>query len=102
MWRMNAAELTVVDRPYLSRYEGLVDGEVVAYADYEVRGAIVVMPHTVTLPAHRGNGFAGRVVQYALDDVRRSGRTVVASCWYVAQYIDEHPEYADLRTGLDG
>ena len=34
----------------------------------------------------------------ALDDVRPTGRRVVPSCWYVAQFIDEHPDYADLLT----
>jgi predicted GNAT family acetyltransferase len=92
-----AAELSVVDRPQSSRYEALLGDEVVAFADYEVRDSIVIMPHTVTMPAHRGNGFAGRVVQFALDDIRSHGRKVIASCWYVAQYIDEHAEYSDLR-----
>lgn len=98
---MHAAESSppeVFDRPERSRYEALVDGQVVAFADYEVHGSIVVLPHTVTVPAMRGQGHAARVVRFALDDIRVSGRRVVASCWYVAQFIDEHPEYADLLT----
>jgi uncharacterized protein len=35
-------------------------------------------------------------VRHALDDVRAAGRTVIPTCWYVAQFIDEHPEYEDL------
>jgi predicted GNAT family acetyltransferase len=79
-----------------SRYEARIDGQVVAFADYDERGSIVVLPHTVTVPALRGQGHAGRVVNFALDDIRASGRKVVASCWYVANFIDEHPDYADL------
>jgi predicted GNAT family acetyltransferase len=36
------------------------------------------------------------VVRFALDDIRDAGRQVIPSCWYVARFIDEHPEYADL------
>jgi predicted GNAT family acetyltransferase len=36
-------------------------------------------------------------VHGALDDVRTEGWSVVPHCWYVAQFLDEHPEYADLR-----
>ena len=91
-----AEQLTVTHRPDRSRYEASQDGRVVAYADYEVRGSIVVMPHTLTIPSLRGNGYAGQVVRFALDDIRAAGRKVVASCWYVAKFIDEHPDDSDL------
>jgi hypothetical protein len=44
----------------------------------------------------RNRGLGAELVRGALDDVRRNGRTVVPQCWFVAQFIDEHPEYADL------
>ena len=37
------------------------------------------------------------LVQGALDDVRSSGRSVVARCWFVDQFLDANPDYADLR-----
>jgi predicted GNAT family acetyltransferase len=36
------------------------------------------------------------LVAGALDDVRRSGRTVIPRCWYVAEFIDDNAEYGDL------
>jgi predicted GNAT family acetyltransferase len=44
----------------------------------------------------RGRGLGAELVRGALDDVRTSGGRIVARCWYVAQFIDEHPEYGDL------
>ena len=82
--------------PDHSRYELSVDGTLVGFADYHVVGDRVVFPHTVIDPAMRGRGYGAVLVQGALDDVRRSGRTVVPHCWYVAQFIDEHAEYGDL------
>lgn len=80
-----------------SRYELLIDGSVVGFADFHLDGDLVVMPHTVVDPARRGQGLASVLVRAALDDVREQGRSVVPACWYVAQFLDEHPEYADLR-----
>jgi predicted GNAT family acetyltransferase len=79
-----------------SRYELLVDGQLVGIADYRVHGDQVVFPHTEINPAMRGRGLGAELVQGALDDVRSTGRTVVPACWYVAQFIDEHPAYQDL------
>jgi predicted GNAT family acetyltransferase len=44
----------------------------------------------------RGRGLGSELVRAALDDVRRRGATVVPTCWYVAEFIDAHPEYGDL------
>ncbi|MGY6502014.1 MAG: GNAT family N-acetyltransferase [Acidimicrobiales bacterium] len=78
------------------RYELVVDDQVVSYADFRDTGESVVFPHTVTLPEHRGNGYADILVAAALDDVRAQGRTVVPTCWFVADFIASRPDYADL------
>lgn len=82
--------------PDRSRYELLVDGQLAGIADYRVVADAVVFPHTEIDRSRRGQGLGAQLVQGALDDVRPSGRRVVPSCWYVAQFIDEHPEYRDL------
>jgi len=79
-----------------SRYEIFVDDEFRGFADYHDNGEAIVFPHTVVEPRYRGNGLGAELVRAALDDVRRLGRPVVAQCWYVAEFIDEHPEYRDL------
>jgi hypothetical protein len=86
----------VRNNPDAARYEITVDGDLVGVADYRVTGDRVVFPHTEIDPAMRGRGLAAQLVRHALDDVRGTGRTVVPSCWYVARFIDEHPEYGDL------
>ena len=89
----------VVKNESAGRYELHIDGRTVGIAEFEVRGDTVVFPHTVIDPAERGGGLGARLVSGALDDVRSSGRVVVPECWYVAQFIDEHEEYADLLAG---
>jgi len=79
-----------------SRYELLVDGELVGIADFRVQDGTVVLPHTEIDGRRRGQGLGAILVKGALDDIRHAGRTVVPACWYVGQYIDEHPEERDL------
>jgi uncharacterized protein len=79
-----------------SRYELLVDGELMGIADYQERGNTVIIPHTEIERSRRGQGLGAVMVRLVLDDLRGAGRSVVPACWYVAQFIDEHPEYQDL------
>lgn len=80
-----------------SRYTLTVDGHVLALADYRISGNSISFNHTFTQPAHRGQGLAAEVVDYAMNDVEaNSTRRVVAMCWYVAQWFDDHPERAGL------
>jgi predicted GNAT family acetyltransferase len=81
------------------RYELFVGSDLASWADYTEAGGSLVLHHTETDERFRGRGLAARVVAFALDDVRERGRTVVPACWFVADFIDEHPEYADLLAG---
>lgn len=78
------------------RYEYVRGGEVLAIAEYRPDGDRLVMHHTYTEPAHRGQGIAADLVRVALDDVRARGLLVVPACWFVAEFVDANPEYSDL------
>jgi uncharacterized protein len=84
------------DNAELARYELVEGDEVVALAKYRDQGGVRVLPHVETARAHRNQGLAGEVVAFALDDIRAQGKTVVPACPFAAQYVAEHPEYADL------
>ena len=79
-----------------SRYELVVDAQVVGVAEYRREGDTLVFPHTQVKSSFRGQGMGARLVQAALDDVRARGQRVVPRCWYVAEFIDANPEYRDL------
>ncbi len=79
-----------------SRYELVLDGEVVGIADYRDDGRQIVLPHTVIDPGMRGKGLGDVLVAAALDDVRSQGRSVVPTCWFVAEFIERHADYGDL------
>jgi len=89
--------LAVVDRVGRSRYELRDDGHLIGFTEYHERGdGVYVFPHTVITDRKRGAGYGATLVQGALDDARRRGWLVVPECQFVAAFIAEHPEYADL------
>ena len=92
-------ETAVRHEPGRSRYELVVDGEVVGVADNPAHDGTWVFPHTEIDPSHRGRGLGAELVRGALDDVREAGGKVVPRCWYVAEFIDAHPDYQDLLAG---
>jgi predicted GNAT family acetyltransferase len=88
--------VTVVRNDEKSRYEILVDGQVVGFSDYRMRGDRQVFVHTEIDPEFRGRDLAATLIRAALDDARADAYRVVPRCPYVAEFIQEHPEYADL------
>lgn len=79
-----------------SRYELVSDGRLVSVAEYQIAGNAVVFTHTETLEELREQGLAGQLIEFALDDVRLVGRSVVPRCPFVRNFIDDHPQYRDL------
>ena len=79
----------------LNRYELDVDGAT-AFADYRLVPGKVIITHTETPRALRGRGIASRLVQGALEQIRADGMKVVAGCGFVVDYLDKHPEFADV------
>ena len=88
--------MDVRHNPEASRYELWDDSTLVGIADYSVSGDAVVFPHTEINRDRRGQGLGAILVRAALDDVRTTGRRVVPRCWYVADFIDDNPQYRDL------
>ena len=90
-------DITVTNNEQTGRYEGrTADGMVVGFAAYRRRGDHVDLPHTVTVPRFGGQGVASTVVRAALDDIRSQGRKVIPTCSFVADFIRQNDEYADL------
>lgn len=79
----------------LTRYELDADGAT-AFANYRLAPGKVIITHTETPRALRGRGIASRLVQGALEQIRADGLKVVAGCSFVADYLDQHPEFADI------
>jgi uncharacterized protein len=88
--------IEVRDAPDRRRYEVLGDGSLAGFAEYRDQGDVRILTHTEVFPDFEGRGVGSALAQGALDDVRASGRALVAQCPFIRGYIERHPEYADL------
>jgi predicted GNAT family acetyltransferase len=86
----------VIHNPEEHRYEIHVDGILAGFTQAFEKGDVVTFPHTEVLEQFEGQGLASELVAGALDDVRVRGKLIVATCPYVAKFIDTHPDYKDL------
>jgi len=68
----------------------------VAFANYQRRGSILVIPHVEAPPALRGTGAAGRLMAGLLALVRERGEKIVPTCSYAAAYMRQHKDQQDL------
>jgi len=81
----------------VSRYT-LRDGDsLLSVLDYNDDGRTVAMTRAYTIPAFRGHGYAGELVDRAVAELEEQGdRAVIPVCWYVAEWFDAHPERAGI------
>lgn len=88
------AETTVASEP--GRFTIAVEGQTVGLADYFDRDGRRTFPHTEVSRAFQRRGLATILVAEALRATREAGLRVVPACSMVADYIDQHPEFADI------
>lgn len=86
---------SVRDNKALNRFEMDVE-DAMAFANYRLTPDAVIITHTETPRALRGRGVASNLIKGALALIRADGRKVIAGCGFVVDYLDKHPEYADL------
>jgi uncharacterized protein len=80
-----------------NQYTILADGSPVGFAVYQITGNEIAFTHTEVDPSQQGKGYAGTLVQEALDDVRATTNyRVVPACSYVAAWVERHPDYQEL------
>ena len=90
----------VSDAPDAQRYEAHLDGELAGVLEYVLKRGRIALVHTEVPPAFEGRGVAAALARFALDDARRRGLPVIASCPYVRRYLERHPEDHDIVVGM--
>ena len=90
----------LADAPDAQRYEAQLDGQLAGVLEYVVKRDRIALVHTEVAPAFEGQGIAAGLARFALDDARRRGLRVIASCPYVRTYLAKHPEDHDIVIGM--
>lgn len=68
----------------------------VAYLEYSLGGNVLELIHTEVPKELRGMGLASSLAERALSWARKENYKVDVICPFVREYINKHPEYADL------
>ncbi|GIF35829.1 NAD(+)/NADH kinase [Actinoplanes xinjiangensis] len=89
---LDPADAVVVDSFERHRYEVLLGGEVAGTLTYRHRDGQIELLDTEVDQAFSGRGLARRLAAAALADARSRGITVIATCPFVAGYLERHPE----------
>jgi uncharacterized protein len=92
---VNSDEIRVVNNVAESRFEAIVDGRE-SVLTYRLRGDEIVFIHTEVSPELKGRGVGGRLARAGLEHAKANDLKVVASCSFVASYVERHPEYKSL------
>ena len=88
--------VTIDHKPDSARYEISVADQPIGLSRYRDSNGQRVFLHTEVDSAYQGHGLASKLIAWALDDTRRSGLRVVASCPMVAAFVEKHHEYDDI------
>jgi len=95
-----SAGLVIADAPEHERYEAQLEGAPVGVLEYVAKRGRIALVHTEVFPGYEGRGIAAGLARFALDDARRRGLRVIASCPYVKRYLETHPEDHDIVVGM--
>jgi uncharacterized protein len=97
------SEISIRHNTDRSRFE-VLDGDSVvgkaAYLEYPAGKAQRIFYHTVINEEYGGNGLAGQLAAYALDETVAAGLTIVPVCPFIKKFLGKHPEYAGNVTAV--
>lgn len=80
-----------------NRYVVHHDDTDTGFLSYSEDDRTITIEHTVVDEAHQGQGVAGDLVKFALDDLAaRTDKRIEPACSYARMWIARHPEYQYL------
>ena len=95
-------EITVIDSPVHMRFAAHApNGDQVGDVTYVRTGDVWNLVGTHVSPAHGGQGIGTSLVRQVLSNISAKGGQVIATCPFVAAYVERHPEEATLAEETD-
>jgi RimJ/RimL family protein N-acetyltransferase/predicted GNAT family acetyltransferase len=91
------APIEILDNPVNQQYEAVRSGTVIGLLSYRWTSVgHVELEHTYVTPRLRGHDVGALLVEHAIGIVRSRGARLAPTCSYVSEYIQRHPEHAEL------
>lgn len=92
----SGTKLHIIANPVSAQFEAVRDDEVVGLLAYNEERNHFDLRHTFVPRKYRGQQIARILVAGALNRIGRLGGTITPTCTYVAAFVEQHPDYADL------
>ena len=86
----------VEHEPARDRFVARLDSGEAELTYQEREGRVLDLNHTFVPPEARGQGQGEALVQFAFDYARRNDYRIRATCPFVRDWLEDHPEQRDL------
>ncbi|MCR5183654.1 MAG: N-acetyltransferase [Opitutales bacterium] len=73
------------------------DGKLIAEIRFSLKKGIAVITHTFVDESLRGQGIASQLVRLAVEQIRKNGVPVAATCSYAQLWLQRHPEHQPVN-----
>jgi RimJ/RimL family protein N-acetyltransferase/predicted GNAT family acetyltransferase len=93
----DVAQIDVINNPVNQQFEAVRFGKVIGVLSYRwISVSHVELEHMYVAPRERGHNVGALLVEHAIGIVRSKGGRLAPTCSYVTEYIQRHPEHAEL------
>lgn len=89
------SNLEVVHNTDLKQFEITFEDDV-AVVQYRMNDDTMIITHTIVPTKYEGIGVGSRLAKHILDFALNNDFQVIPRCWFIAGYIERHPEYQEL------
>jgi len=87
---------SVRDNDAAQRYEMDIAGGKTAFISYRRSPGVVTLLHAEVPQELSRQGIGSQLARAALELARAEGHKVVPRCPFIANFVNEHPEFQDL------
>lgn len=71
-------------------------GDVIAEITFPAEDGVATIDHTFVDSSLRGRGVAGELMRRAVEQIRKDGLAIAATCSYAVAWLEKHPEIPAL------
>ncbi len=92
MATVDVSKLEVVHNPEENQFEIHLEGRM-AVVEYQLAAGTMRFTHTYVPTAYESLGVGSKLARVSLDYALANSYKIQPACWFIAGYIERHPEY---------
>ncbi len=72
---------------------------VIAEITFPAKDGVADIDHTFVDESLRGQGIAGKLIEMAVEQIKKDGNKISATCSYAVNWLSKHSEIETIDTG---